>query len=386
MVLDDNQTNAMAQLKPGSVLVGGVGSGKSAVAISFWYRNFYNYKLIIITTAKKRDGKEWEEEFGKLGIPFLGATVDSWNNILKYADMSDCFFIFDENHLCGHGTWVNTFLKIVRKNKWVMLTATPGDSWIEYCSVFIANGFYKNRSDFLQQHVVWNPYVSYPSIKSYINEQKLMSNRNKVIVIMGANSHAVKRKHIIATFYNTELYLKCAKERWNVFTNSPIKNVTELCYSLRRIVNSAHDRELAFVATIESAKLKRFIVFYNFDYELDILKKIATQEGYTYSEWNGHAHEPIPDTDEWLYFVQYTSGAEGWNCTVTNNILFYSLSYSYKQIVQAEGRIDRRSSNYSVLHYFYLVSDSPIDSAILSCLDKKHDFNERRFAKWNGEQ
>ena len=70
--------------------------------------------LYIITTAKKRDTLEWEGELS----PFLLSTnpdvnlyqnkvvIDSWNNISKYKDITDAFFIFDEQRVVGSGTWV----------------------------------------------------------------------------------------------------------------------------------------------------------------------------------------------------------------------------------------------------------------------------------------
>jgi superfamily II DNA or RNA helicase len=121
------------------------------------------------------------------------------------------------------------------------------------------------------------------------------------------------------------------------------------------------------------------IIFYNYDYELEILRKYCEDTKYGYAEWNGHKHEEVPIGDKWLYLVQYRAGAEGWNCITTDTIIFYSLTYSYKDSVQAAGRIDRMNTPFVDLNYFYLISSSKIDLAISKCLRGKKNFNEKSF-------
>ena len=344
--------------------------------------------LYIITTARKRDTCEWEGELA----PFLLSThpesnyyknkvvVDSWNNIGKYKEVTNAFFIFDEQRVVGYGAWTKAFLKIAKSNRWILLSATPGDTWQDYIPVFIANGFYRNKTDFIDQHVVYDWRVKYPKIDRYLNTGRLIRLRDRILVTMDFQRQTVSHHEDIAVPYDIATYKTVMRHRWNLWEDRPIETAGELCYSLRRVVNSDEARSVALLELVE--KHPKVIVFYNFDYELDILKSLYYGEVFEIAEWNGHKHQPIPDGDKWVYLVQYTAGCEGWNCITTDTIVFYSQNYSYKVMVQAAGRIDRLTTPYTDLYYYHLKSFSGIDLAISKALKAKKNFNEGKFVGW----
>lgn len=376
VTLMPHQTEALDKLHNGSILCGGVGSGKSLTALSYFLRTEHD-KVYIITTARKRDTGEWIMESDKLGMALKKKLiVDSWNNIDHYEDVKDSFFIFDEQRVVGSGKWSKMFIKLARQNEWIMLTATPGDTWMDYISVFIANGFYKNRTEFLKRHVVFDPYLNFPKVRRYVDEDRLRMIRDYILVQMPFDKPAERHHVYISCKYNKSEYNKAYKDRWNFTKEQPIENASELCQILRRTCAMDQDRLVKMSEEID--KHDRVIVFYNYDYELSALR-VMTMLGKAKAEWNGHRHDPIPETDKWAYFVQYTAGAEGWNCTETDTVLFFSDSYSYKQMEQACGRIDRLNTPYSDLWYYHFISDSPIDQSVQKCLRQKKDFNERRF-------
>ena len=399
--LDDYQLDAMHRLKTGSILCGAVGSGKSRTALAYYFTKEggklepyspmdFPRDLYIITTAMKRDRLEWEGEL----VPFLMSTddnrniygnkitVDSWNNIKKYKDIESAFFIFDEQRVVGNGVWVKSFLQIAKHNDWILLTATPGDTWSDYIPVFIANGFYKNRTEFLNRHAVWKRYTKYMQVDHYIETGRLIRLRNEILVTMDYKKPAESVSINVDSSYDIFEYKEIVATRWNKVKNEPITSAADFCYELRRVVNSSVDRLLA-VQDIVSRK-RKVIVFYNYNYELDILMNAEYEtldgEKCAVAQWNGHVHEPIPDTDAGVYLVQYTAGSEGWNCTLTDTIIFYSQSYSYKAMQQAAGRIDRRNTPFKTLYYYYIKSKAPIDIAVSRALKQKKQFNEAAFS------
>ena len=395
------QLEAVKRMRNGCILCGGVGSGKSRAALAYYFmenggcidpKKYIPMKnpkdLYIITTARKRDTLEWEGEFG----PFLISTnedtnyydnkvvIDSWNNIKKYVDVTDAFFIFDEQRVVGSGAWVKSFLKITKHNNWILLSATPGDSWQDYIPVFVANGFYKNRTEFIREHVVYSRFTKYPKIDRYLNTGRLIRLRNKILVDMDFKRQTIPHHEDVYCSYDILTYKSIGKDRWNPYKNEPIVNASELCYTWRKLVNSDESRQTALLDIC--ADHPRVIVFYNFDYELDILKSLVyinDGDAMDIAEWNGHKHQEIPKTDKWVYLVQYTAGCEGWNCIRTDTIVFYSQNYSYKVLEQARGRIDRMNTPYINLYYYHLKSRSSIDLAISRALKNKKNFNEMRF-------
>lgn len=380
MKLYSYQKDALNNMKNGCILCGGVGSGKSITALSYYIKNERKRDLYIITTARKRDDKEWEEEIFKVSS-FIKCEVkiDSWNNIKKYVGVVGAFFIFDEQRVVGSGAWVKAFLKIVKLNRWILLSATPGDTWSDYIPVFVANGFYKHPTEFLRRHAVFNRFSKYPKIDKYLEEGRLKRLRREILVNMDYKRPAIRRPVNVEVLYDRASYKDLMKNRFNYEKDRPIANASELCHALRRVINL--DQSRLDMARHLAMIHKKVIIFYNFNYELDALKELDW-DGFEVAEWNGHKHEPLPCGEEYVYLVQYTAGAEGWNCTDTNVIIFYSLNYSYKVMEQASGRIDRVNTPFKDLYYYYLRSKAPIDLAIGRALKQKKKFNER---KWVGE-
>lgn len=399
--LYDYQIDAVNRMRNGCVLVGGVGSGKSRTSLAYYFKenggdiNSKDYSpmknpqdLYIITTARKRDQHEWEGDM----IPFRITTdtgtgiydhkviVDSWNNIGKYSDVTNAFFIFDEQRVVGRGEWVKSFLKIARVNNWILLSATPGDTWTDYIPVFLANGFFKNRTEFYRNHCVFSRYTKYPKIDRYLDTERLIRLRNRILVTMDFDRDTVSHHDDVFVEYDIAKYKDVIRNRWDPFKNEPIEQASSLCYVLRKVVNTDEARQVAMMQLFENHP--KIIVFYNFDYELDILKSIYYGEDVEIAEWNGHKHQPVPDGDKWIYLVQYTAGAEGWNCIKTDTIIFFSQNYSYKIMQQSAGRIDRLNTPYKNLYYYHLKSRSGIDLAISKALSQKKKFNETRWVKW----
>ena len=385
----------------GCILNGGVGSGKSRTGLYYYftkqggtvqpkYSPMKNPKdLYIITTAMKRDKLEWEGELAnflmttdpeKNAIHGNKIVIDSWNNIKKYADVKGSFFIFDEDRVTGNGVWVKTFLKIAKSNEWIILSATPGDTWSDYIPVFIANGFYKNKTEFIREHVIYSRFTKYPKIDRYVGIGRLMRLRDKILINMDFIRHTVPHHENIYCEYDIPMYREAMRTRWDPFRNEPMQQASSLCYVLRRIVNADISRQTRLIEIFENHP--KMIVFYNFDYELDILKGLYYGDGVEIAEWNGHKHQEIPKGDSWVYLVQYTAGAEGWNSIRTDTIVFYSQNYSYKIMQQASGRIDRLNTPYRDLYYYHFKSRSSIDLAISRALKEKKKFNETKWAKW----
>lgn len=402
MKLRDYQIDAVKNMKNGCILNGGVGSGKSLTSLSYYYlKNSGDEKflkggkyvpmndppkdLYIITTARKRDTLEWEGELA----PFLLSVhddkniysnkivIDSWNNIQKYKDVKNSFFIFDEQRVVGSGAWVKAFLKIAKFNEWILLSATPGDTWMDYIPVFLANGFYKNKTEFMREHVVYSRFCKYPKVDRYINTGRLLRLRREILIDMDFKRETVQHHEDIYVKYDVKMYKDIMKRRWDIWKDEPITNASGLCYALRKVVNT-HQSRLDALLDIFS-RHNKIIVFYNFDYELEILKDIYYGRDVKVAEWNGHKHEPIPKSKKWVYLVQYTAGAEGWNCIETDTIVFFSQNYSYKIMHQSAGRIDRLNTPFKDLYFYHLKTHSGIDLAISRAIKSKKKFNEKAF-------
>ena len=381
MALEEHQVQALHKLKNGSILWGGVGTGKTRVAVAYYLKHEQPKNIFVITTAKKRDSLDWVGEFSAVAVGYEDATVagvltvDSWNNIEKYVGITNCFFIFDEQRLVGSGSWVRAFLKIVKSNRWILLSATPGDTWMDYIPVFVANGFYRNRTEFIREHVVYSPFAKFPKVQRYMGTDRLKRQRDQILVYMPYRTGTVRHVKTIYCDYDEDLLDGVMRTRWHPYENRPIRDIAELFMVMRRVVNSHRSRLEALTERLSHHD--RIIVFYNFNYELEALR--ALEQLVEVAEWNGHKHQPLPKGDKWAYLVQYAAGSESWNCTETDSMLFYSLTYSYKHWEQAHGRIDRMNTPFTDLYYYVLRSKTLVDAAIWRSLKAKRSFNVSDF-------
>lgn len=387
--LYDHQQEAISKLHNGSILVGDVGTGKSRTALAYYYkkvcdgdlmdlRRHKKVDLYIITTAKKRDSKEWELELTPFRIEPKDVVIDSWNNIKKYVNVSGAMFIFDEQRVVGYGAWVKAFLNIVRKNQWILLSATPGDTWVDYVPVFVANGFYRNKTEFTRKHCVYSRFAKFPKIEAYVDQGILIKHQQDVLVHMSFKKRTNPHHYVVPCKYDRLLYKRIWRDRWDPYDNEPIAETGKLFYLLRKVVNADDSRKENIRRLAEEHH--RLIIFYNFTYERDALRATFENEGYEIGEWNGQVHSDVPtNSEKWVYLVQYTAGSEGWNCITTDTIVFYSQNYSYRATVQAAGRIDRINTPFTDLYYYHFRSSAPIDIAIARALKQKKNFNERRF-------
>lgn len=386
--LMDHQKEAVEKLGNGKILWGGVGSGKSMTVMAYYMAKETKQNIVVITTAKKRDSLDWEGEAAKFGIstdsaftkPGYGTiTVDSWNNIDRYIETEDAFFIFDEQRVVGSGKWAKSFIKIARANRWVLLSATPGDTWMDYIPVFVANNLYRNRTQFIEEHVVYAYRSKYPKVVRYIGLRTLEKYRNMILVEMPFTRHTVRHLEHVECEYDVELMEMISVNRWNPFEGRPIRDAAELFACMRKVTNINRSRFNMVLQLMD--KHPRLVVFYNFNYELHILRELYDIPGIAVGEWNGHKKTPVPDAEKWVYLVQYVAGAEGWNCIETDAMILYSLTYSYKNYHQAQGRIDRLDTPFIDLWYYIFLAKSVIDSAVLKSLDGKESFNERKFVE-----
>lgn len=384
--LRPHQTEAIKNMKNGCVLIGGVGTGKSITALAYYMQREAPKDIYIITTAKKRDSIEWENDAVHYGIgkakdaTLEGVlTVDSWNNITDYTEVKNAFFIFDEQRVVGSGAWTKSFIKISKSNRWILLSATPGDTWLDYIPIFVANGFYKNRTEFLREHVVYSRFSKFPKVDRYIETSRLERLRKSILVDMPYDRHTKRNFKFVDVAHDQERFDIVVKKRWNVFEDKPLRDVADLFRVMRKVANTDKSRIEAIMKLWQDHP--KLIIFYNFDYELHMLRQMCEELWIDHAEWNGHKHQDVPVGKKWIYLVQYTAGAEGWNCITTDTVVFYSLNYSYKIFEQAQGRIDRMNTPFVDLYYYVLKSKAPIDQMILKSLKGKQSFNQRAFEK-----
>lgn len=305
--------------------------------------------------------------------------VDSWNNIQNYTDVEGASFIFDEQRVVGGGPWVAGFLKICKQNDWILLSATPADVWMDLLPVFLANGFFRNKTEFIDNHVVYSRFTKYPKVDRYIDDYILKKYREQIYVEMYFERHTTRDDQIVDVEFDLGEQQRLWRDRWNFYDEVPVKDAGELMRLLHRsaVLHPSRMEKLKQII----AKHHKVIIFYNRTYELEHLRTLMTELDIPMAEYNGQFHQDVPDGDRWIYLVQYEAGSEGWNCITTDTVVFFSMPYSYRKWHQGKGRIDRMNTPFEIMHYYTFRSRAIIDQAVWKALSRKKNFHASAFAK-----
>lgn len=380
----DYQKRAINQMHNGCILCGGVGAGKSLTSLGYIDKVYPSGTVYIITPARKRNTGEWFDDIRKNDMDETRFVVDSWNNLSKYKDVKDAFFLFDEQKVSGKGTWAKSLIRIAKSNQWILLSATPGDTYDDYATVLIANGFVRNRTTWYDEYCVTKSQPFF-HIVDHKNKDVIDMMIRRIFIKMDYQSDKKRIERVIP------IQARSAGEEKEILMTHKAPGAqmpfTTFAAAIAYVRMNCYDKSKkteALRKIIE--KHKKIIVFYNFLSEKLEIERAAIDANVTINFYNGQRHDPIPDTDEWVYGVQYNSGAEAWNCITTNAMVFYSPNYSYKTMEQAHGRIDRVNSPYECLYYYMLLNELNIDNKVMNALSSKKDFNEKMLEEertWN---
>ncbi|WP_407312107.1 SNF2-related protein [Desulfosporosinus sp. SB140] len=155
--------------------------------------------------------------------------------------------------------------------------------------------------------------------------------------------------------------------------------LTRLLY-LRQLAGMYNENKIERLTELFQATGDRLIVFYNFDLEYGIIKRLCEKTDKRVSMVNGKlkdlsAYEQCSDS---VTLVQYQAGAMGLNLQLANKVIYFSLPLSSELFEQSKKRIHRIGQTKTCFNY-YLLTNGSIEYKILEALKQRKDFTDRLF-------
>lgn len=127
----------------------------------------------------------------------------------------------------------------------------------------------------------------------------------------------------------------------------------------------------------------RLIVFYNFNAELELLKRIAASLDRPISEVNGQTKDltAYEQEDNSITFIQYQAGAMGLNLQKANKIIYFTLTDKSELFEQSKKRIHRIGQEQPCFYYILMCKGS-VEEVILQTLEMRKDFTDELFNEY----
>ncbi len=188
----------------------------------------------------------------------------------------------------------------------------------------------------------------------------------------------------VVTIENSKEYKKFKKDRVIIIDGETLAGdtaLTKLLY-LRQLTSIYNSNKHQVLKDIFESSNDRFVIFYNFKREFEIIKNICFKidRPISYINGDGTNLENYENKSNSIILVQYQAGASGVNLQKANRIIYFSLPLSSEFWMQSKKRIHRIGQNRTCF-YYYLITENSIEEKILEVLKQRRDFTVELFEK-----
>lgn len=157
--------------------------------------------------------------------------------------------------------------------------------------------------------------------------------------------------------------------------------LTELLYC-RQLCGAYNPEKLAALSDLLQSSNDRFIVFYNFNDELDAIRELCKQLKRPVSEINGHTKTTtaFEKYDNAVLLGQYQSASMGLNLQAANKIIYFTPPLSSELYEQSKKRTHRIGQEKPCF-YYRLICKNSVEVDIYETLEKRQNYTEKLFLK-----
>lgn len=389
------QRQLLNSIEENYIIAADTGTGKTMMAIHHYLKHNTGEPLLILAPPQKIKEGGWQRELDfvashyNIEIPY---DIISYGVLSKrWKEYKDWFLVMDECHYVKNPTSQRGKAAInltKQSTNFLLLSATPSSNgWGDTIAYMIMFGYYKNKTQFLKEHAVYNriDYGNGPvNVVSDYRDQEKLQKLYQSFSIKLAKEDCLDLPPLVfekVHFKPSKEYNIIKKDR--VLGEELFDNISKLQHGLRFYANQAD--KLKYTEMLLEGTEENVIIFYNYKQENEELKKIAKKLKKKVFEVSG-SKTNLPDKEKWtslknsVTIVQYQAGAAGIELQYANIVIFHTPTYSYQDYEQALGRAYRNGQTKKVTVYQYITKNT-IETSIYQALAAKKDFTEELFRK-----
>lgn len=400
------------------------GGGKTYGAIHTFGTLFPNAVLLVFTTSKVSDSKQWQKSvkdynqvigtnlkiicynYEKLvSQKFLNNLFARLSSYLKYPIV----LVLDEVHrikLAGSGKLSkrSKILMEIAKQDFIKttlgLSATAfSNSYLDVAPYLIIAGYYSSKTQFMKKHIKrFNEYFQPIVTDIHGNiSRNAFKDPDQIDYQIRQISTYVDTSQYLPKLTAKNITFELNKED-KYFYNQVMRDYKDGIYEFPIQARMAQEKALAtylatqkdayLISILEQRKQNKFdnikapvLIFYQYTRCFNHLNKLLH---YLYPDYdiiavNGKSKL---DTDELskpkknnsIYLIQYEAGGEGLDWQWSNLSIFYEAPVRYEKFVQAKGRNLRNKSQMTHVYHYYFEYLHTFDSERWETNRSKRDF------------
>ena len=305
--------------------------------------------------------------------------------------LKDFTMMLDESSMIKNETAKRTkFILSLKPSHTILLSGTPTDGKYEFLYSQLRLLGWKITKTAYYNRYIKTELRSYGGpmfrvVTGYKNVSELKAKLKEYGAVFAKAEEVIKlpEKKFIKEYSTVSSdYKKFMKDRVIKIDDKELTGDSTLSKRLyARMLCSAYSKDkIARLIDLVNSTSDRVIIFYNFNTELEVLRKVLFDRPISIVNGQVKDLKEYENNDNSVTLIQYQAGAMGLNLQKANRIIYFSLPERSELFEQSKARICRIGQEKQC-YYHIMMCHKSVEEKIYECLLMRKDYTDELFRK-----